>query len=109
MTTTRIPAHWNEQADGTLVCPHRSLSVCPDCFDAYDEVVDVWGVAYWIADPADRAEIIGRNADRVCVTHDTGIVEYGRVVSEGHGRTTVAFDDGTQLSVPTRTCAAVVR
>lgn len=58
MSTTTItpnpPKHWHEQADGSLVCPHRDLSVCPDCAASHVEAVDVFGQHFWIADPADR-------------------------------------------------------
>jgi hypothetical protein len=54
-TTTTNPARWNTNADGSLVCPHRDLSVCPSCLAAHDTVIDVFGAAYYTPDPVDRA------------------------------------------------------
>lgn len=35
-----------EQADGEIVCAHRSTSCCPDCFRATPNLVDVYGAVY---------------------------------------------------------------
>jgi hypothetical protein len=43
-------------ADGSAVCPHRDLSVCPSCADNL-AMVEVAGVHYFIPDPAERAEL----------------------------------------------------
>lgn len=49
------PKGWHEQADGTLVCPHRDLSVCPSCADAHEACVEVVGAHFWLPDADDRA------------------------------------------------------
>ena len=52
-----LPAGWHEQADGALVCPHRDVSVCDGCAAAHEEVVDVLGAHFWIADASQREEV----------------------------------------------------
>jgi hypothetical protein len=50
-------------ADGTAVCPHRDLSVCPAC--ASDPaVVEVVGAHYYIPDAAERARLLAELAVR---------------------------------------------
>ena len=44
--------------EGNLVCPHRDISCCRDCATAHEEIVEVYGIHYWIADPAERAELV---------------------------------------------------
>jgi hypothetical protein len=47
---------YRSNADGTAVCPHRDLSVCPHC--ATDPtLVEVAGAHYHLPDPADRAAL----------------------------------------------------
>lgn len=46
---------FHEQADGSLVCPHRDLSVCPPCAASDPAIVDVVGAHFYIPDPDDRA------------------------------------------------------
>lgn len=41
------PPGWHEQADGSLVCPHRDLSVCPACAQR-PEAVEVVGAHFWL-------------------------------------------------------------
>ena len=41
-----------------LVCPHRDISCCRDCATAHEEIVEVYGIHYWITDPAERAELV---------------------------------------------------
>lgn len=38
---------YHTQADGTAVCPHRDLSVCPECATAH----------YFVEDPTERDEL----------------------------------------------------
>lgn len=38
--------HFHEQADGSLVCPHRDLSTCEECFAATPNLVDVYSKVY---------------------------------------------------------------
>lgn len=48
---------FREGHDGGLACPHRDVSCCDRCRDAYEQIVDVYGVCYWIDDPAERASL----------------------------------------------------
>lgn len=43
-----MTARYREQADGSLVCRHRDLSVCKPCLDADPDLVDVMGAVYLI-------------------------------------------------------------
>lgn len=57
-----MAAPFRTQADGTAVCPHRDLSVCPPC--ATDPaIVEVAGAHYHLPDPADRAALVAMLAD----------------------------------------------
>lgn len=59
-TATTNPAEWNTNADGSLACPHRDLSVCPSCA-THPEVADVVGAHYHDPDgtiAADLAEVL---------------------------------------------------
>lgn len=38
--------HLQENVDESLVCAHRDLSVCPDCFDATPGLIEVYGQVY---------------------------------------------------------------
>ncbi len=50
-----LPFH--EQADGTLVCRHRDVSVCDKCAEDWaDEISDVYGQFYAVP-PEEMAEI----------------------------------------------------
>ena len=33
--------------DGSLACEHRSLSVCPDCWNATPDLVNVYETVFW--------------------------------------------------------------
>lgn len=57
MTTISFPTY-RSNADGSAVCPHRDLSVCPKCLAADDRLVDVVGAVFLIPDPAERAAIL---------------------------------------------------
>ena len=48
------PRGWHEQADGSLACPHRDLSVCDACAASTPEAHETYGRHFWIPDPADR-------------------------------------------------------
>jgi hypothetical protein len=39
---------YRTQADGSVVCPHRDLSVCPPCLAADPNLVDVVGAVFLI-------------------------------------------------------------
>lgn len=49
MFDTRNPSTWRTNADGSLVCPHRDLSVCAECA-RHPEVIEVYGAHYWDPD-----------------------------------------------------------
>lgn len=61
-TTHPIPWHYRENADGTAVCPHRDLSVCPSCAATDERLVEVAGAHFLIDDPAIRAELLAEVA-----------------------------------------------
>jgi hypothetical protein len=46
-------------ADGSAVCAHRDLSVCPKCLAADPNLVDVSGAVYLVDDPDERAALRG--------------------------------------------------
>lgn len=48
---------FHEQKDESIVCKHRDVSVCRECLEACEDLVDVFGVVYFIPDPAERAEL----------------------------------------------------
>jgi hypothetical protein len=55
---TNLPPGFDEQANGELVCPHRSMSCCDDCVATWaPNVVEVEGAHFWLSDPADRAAL----------------------------------------------------
>jgi hypothetical protein len=43
--------------DGSLICNHRDLGCCKACAEAHEEIVEVFGAHFWIADAAERAEL----------------------------------------------------
>lgn len=49
---------YHEQADGSVVCRHRDVSVCPACLAADECLVDVMGAVFYVPDPVERAELI---------------------------------------------------
>jgi hypothetical protein len=71
MSTAGLPKGWREGTMGELACPHRDVSVCPECDAAHPEAVDVYGAHFWIADPADRAGI----ADDLANIHEATVEE----------------------------------
>ncbi len=52
------PQGFREGHTGDLACPHRDLSVCDGCDEAHDEIVDVVGQHFWVADPRERVELL---------------------------------------------------
>ena len=48
---------YRTNADGSAVCRHRNLGVCPDCAAADPELVEVVGAYYHVPDPDERAEL----------------------------------------------------
>lgn len=56
--TTHPPRGFHEQADGTLVCPHRDLSTCDACATEHEPaIVEIAGAHFWIPDAGERAEL----------------------------------------------------
>lgn len=49
-----IPLGFHEQADTSLVCPHRDLGVCKFCAGRYIEIVEVVGAHFWVSHPEER-------------------------------------------------------
>ena len=56
------PKQFHVQADGSVVCPHRDLSVCADCAGD-DRLVEVSGAYFYEPDPDARAELRAMLAD----------------------------------------------
>ena len=47
---------------GYLICKHRDVSCCSECADSRDEIVDVYGEHFWIADRAEREAFLAEMA-----------------------------------------------
>jgi hypothetical protein len=81
---SRAPDEFHVQADGALVCPHRDLTCCGLCAEKYEQVVDVYGVHYWVPDPKERAALVedrARDLDPVEDAHAAamlGLVPFRR-------------------------------
>lgn len=56
-STTKTQFNHNAD-DGRLICRHRDLSCCDACAAAHEEIVDVYGAHFWIADAAEREAMI---------------------------------------------------
>lgn len=54
-----LPPDWLEGHDGGLACPHRNMSVCDACTKGphAHQVIDVFGVHFWVASAAERDEL----------------------------------------------------
>lgn len=52
----RMPRSFRKGHDDSLACQHRDVSCCPQCAAKYEEIVDVYGKHFWIADPEERKE-----------------------------------------------------
>jgi hypothetical protein len=44
-------------ADGQVVCKHRSKSCCPKCVAEHDSIVSVSGAEFFVPDPEERKEL----------------------------------------------------
>jgi hypothetical protein len=51
----RRPRGFRAGHDGSLACPHRNVTCCPQCAGEYPEIVEVYGRHFWVADPAERS------------------------------------------------------
>lgn len=49
---------YRHNADGSVVCPHRDLSVCAVCAAADPTLVDVYGAHFEVPDPAERDALL---------------------------------------------------
>lgn len=58
----RRPASLRLGHDGSLACRHRDISCCTECAAAHPEVVEVYGVHYWVSDPVERAALVAEVA-----------------------------------------------
>lgn len=47
-------ARYRFNADGSVVCPHRDLSCCPQCLASDPDLMDVIGAVYIVTDPGER-------------------------------------------------------
>jgi hypothetical protein len=56
-------AAYRYNADGSVVCPHRDLSACPDCVAADDYLVNVYGAVYLAVDPDERDDLLAMTAE----------------------------------------------
>lgn len=43
--------------DDSLACPHRDCSTCDLCEKAHPEIIEVYGVHFWVADAKERAKL----------------------------------------------------
>jgi hypothetical protein len=50
-------------ADGSAICRHRDLSVCPACRSADPAYVELLGATWYITDPAEHAEALALLAE----------------------------------------------
>ena len=57
-----LPGTWSTNANGSLACPHRDVSVCPACA-AHPEVTEVAGAHFYdpTGDIAEGLEVPGAN------------------------------------------------
>jgi len=54
---TEMPPGFSEHHDRTINCPHRQISVCPDCVKAHPEIVEMFGIYYWVPAPDERKQM----------------------------------------------------
>lgn len=51
----QLPANFHEDTyEGNVVCAHRDLSCCPICADAHEEIIEVYGLHFWVINKAER-------------------------------------------------------
>jgi hypothetical protein len=60
----RKPQGWRSCGPNeSEACPHRDLSVCPECATRYaDRIVDVYSSVYWYEYDSDRAAMLAEIA-----------------------------------------------
>lgn len=55
----RLPKGFREGHTGSLACPHRDISCCPECAK-HPGVVEVYGQHFWVPDKAERRALTDR-------------------------------------------------
>jgi hypothetical protein len=63
--TTGLPQGFREGHAGDLACPHRDLTTCSACQAEHAEIAILGGQAFWIANPAERAESLALEKARI--------------------------------------------
>lgn len=54
---TKLPRGFRLGHDDSLACPHRDCSTCDLCEKAHPEIVEVYGVHFWVADLKEREKL----------------------------------------------------
>ena len=52
----RKPAGFREGFDGELACNHRDVSTCDACAAKYSNIIESYGVHYWMRNEAELNE-----------------------------------------------------
>ena len=60
-----LPAGFREGHAGDLACRHRDLTTCSACQTEHPEIAILGGQAFWIANPAERAESLALEKARI--------------------------------------------
>ena len=63
--TTGLPQGFREGHAGDIACPHRDLTTCGACQAEHAEIAILGGQAFWIANPAERAESLALEKARI--------------------------------------------
>ena len=63
--TTGLPQGFSEGHAGDLACPHRVWTTCSACQTEHPEIAILGGQAFWIANPAERAESLALEKARI--------------------------------------------
>lgn len=59
----RLPRGFRRDHDDSVICPHRDLSCCDECASKHEEIIEVVGRHYWVADKKERDELLKCEAD----------------------------------------------
>jgi len=70
----RMPKGWRRGFDESVSCQHRNISCCPEC-SQQEEVVEVAGRHYWIADATERQRFVAELAMIESGQYDLDYVE----------------------------------
>ena len=60
-----LPPNFREGHAGDIACPHRDLTTCSACQAEHAEIAILGGQAFWIANPAERAESLALEKARI--------------------------------------------